>query len=695
MLQAAGDLVEHYPDGVWLVELAPLTSPELVAEKTAGVLGVRGQVDSSLENSLALFLRRKDALLLLDNAEHLIQTSAELVEHLLTYCPKLKILVTSREPLSIGGEATFQVPSLSLPAEKVTTEAELEASEAVQLFLERSRMVRPDFELTTSNAPAVAEIVRQLDGIPLALELAAARSRIMSAEQIADHLNDRFRLLVGGRRTALPKQQTLQALIDWSWNLLEEREKSLLRRLSVFSGGWSLEHAQQVASDAQLNEFAIIDSLEALVDKSLVTTGSLPGGTDRFDLLETIRQYARERLAEAGEDAVFGDRHASYFVGLVREAEAANTQMETVLSMEHLVRETDNFRAAFDWLEIHDPMLMLATAGKLMALSGQGYWSFSPPQARRWLERAIEIGRTAEIPEEERQERQIQLGLALGGLSFIGFVLGRHEEGAVAGAEAVSILRPLGESQPLAYALASQAFNLTYLGRLREAYEAGEEARKIARNLGDWVSLSIALGALAMATLMGSDFEKTHQHVAEGKALTEELGSSWIGPQILFTEGYLLANTGDLEGAEAVFREASQRFQDLGEPTGFYRSELAHALRRQGKWEQALPIYHESIQYFQDIGHEPAVANQLECFAYIATVLEKPKKAARLLGAAQAIRVRTASPINIPWEEAEYDLAMKQLAEVLGMADRDAALAEGRSMTLDEAVTLARAAGEA
>jgi predicted ATPase/class 3 adenylate cyclase len=650
LLQAAGHLVERFPDGVWLVELAPLTNPELVAEKTAAVLGVRGQADRSLADSLAVYLRRKETLLLLDNAEHLIQTSAELVEHLLTLCPKLKVLVTSREPLSIGGEATFQVPSLTLPAENVITEADLQASEAVQLFLERTWAVRPDFALATDNVPAVAEIVRQLDGIPLALELAAARLRVMSAEQIAARLNDRFRLLVGGRRTALPRQQTLQALIDWSWNLLAESEQVLLRRLSVFSGGWTLEDAQQVAGDAELDEFAVIDNLEALVEKSLVTTGSLPDGGERFNLLETIRQYARERLAEAGEDEVFGNRHAAYFVGLVREADAANTQMENVLWIKRLVQETDNFRAAFNWLEIHDPMLILATAGKLMVLGGQGFWSFSPPQARRWLERAIEIGRTAEIPEEERQER-----------------------------------------------LGSYAFNLNYLGRLSEAFEAGEEAREMARARGDGVELSIALGALGAATLMSEDFEKAHQYLREGKAVIEELGSSWVGPQILMMEGLLLTNTGDLEGAEAIYREADQRFQELGTPTQtiITRSELAHTLRRQEKWEEALPLYRETILYYRDMGHEPAVANQLECFAYIAIAQEEPTKAARLLGAAQASRERTNNPINIPWEKADYDQAMMQLAEILGGAERDAAVGEGRSMTLDEAVVLARTVGEA
>jgi predicted ATPase/class 3 adenylate cyclase len=697
MLQAASDLVERFPDGVWLVELAPLTNPELVTEKTAGVLGVRGLPDRSLVDSLAVYLRRKEILLLLDNAEHLIQTSAELAEHLLMLCTQLKILVTSRAPLSIGGEVTFQVPSLSLPAENVMTEAELEASEAVQLFLERSRAVRPDFELTTSNVPAVAEIVRQLDGIPLALELAAARSRVMSAEQIAARLDDRFRLLVGGRRTALPRQQTLLALIDWSWNLLEESEQVLLRRLSVFSGGWTLEDAQQVAGDAQLDEFAVIDNLEALVEKSLVATGSLPDGGDRFNLLESIRQYARERLVDADEDDALGDRHAAYFVGLIREAEAAHTQTETVAWIKRLVQEMDNFRAAFNWLQNHDPMLFLAAAGKLMLLGGQGYWSFSPPQARRWLERAIEIGRTAEVPEEERPEHQENLGRALGALSSVGNVQGRHEEGAAAGAEAVSILRPLGESQPLAYALGIYAMNLNFLGRLDEVYEAGEEAMEIARGLGDGVSLSAALGALGLATLMSGDFEKAHEYLKEGKASIGELGISLLGINILVGEGHLHALMGDLEGAEAIYREADQRFQELGDPTQtiIIRSELAHTLRGQGKWEQALTLYRETILFFQDIGHEPAVAHQLECFAYIAIALEEPERAARLLGVAQAIRERTNNPINLPWQKADYDQAMKQLAEILGSADRDAAVGEGRSMTLDEAVVLARTVSEA
>jgi predicted ATPase/class 3 adenylate cyclase len=692
MLQTASELVEQFPDGVWLVELAPHTSPELVVEKTAEVLGVRGQADRPLVDALVLYLRHKETLLLFDNVEHLILASAELAEHLLGACPGVKILVTSREALSIDGETTFRVPSLSLPAADVARAAELETAEAAQLFLERARAVQPDFKLNAGNVAAVAEIVRRLDGIPLALELAAARLKVMPAEGIAARLNDRFRLLVGGRRTALPRQQTLQALIDWSWNLLEDSEQILLRRLSVFSGGWILEDAQQVAGDAPLDEFAVLDNLEALVDKSLVATGSLLDGSGRFQLLESIRQYAQDRLSEAGEDETIGKRHAAYFAGLVRDTEAADTQVETLAWIKRLVRETDNFRAAFNWMEKHDPRQFLESAGKLILLDGQGFWSFSPPQARRWLERAIEIGRTAEAPEEMVQEYQLHLGLALGAMSSINFFLGRHEEGATAGAKALSILRQLGESRYLAFLIGIYAYNLNYLGRWSEAFEAGQEARELARAQKDWVALSIALAVLGLSTLMSGEIEKVYEYLRAGKAVIQELGSSWVGLTILMMEGRLFVISGDLESAESIYREANDGFQGYGEPAqmNITRSELAHTLRRQGKWEQALPLYRETILYFRDRGHEPAVANQLECFAYIAIAQEEPEKAGRLLGAAQAIRERRHNPIHLPWETADYENAVKQLSEMLGGAGRDAAIDEGRSLTLDAAVSLAR-----
>ncbi len=242
MLQVAEEVIEDYPDGVWLVELAPLTDPGLIPERVAAALNVQEQPGRKIFDTLADYLRRKELLLLLDNVEHIVPESAEFTERLLEHCSKFTILVTGREALFIDGETMIQIPPLSLPKEQQTPE-DIANSEGVQLFLERAGAVRPDFAITEQNGATIAEVVRRLDGIPLALELAAARLRMLTIEQIKEHLNDRFRLLTGGRRTALPRQQTLQALIDWSWQLLDQKERTLLRRLSVFSGGWNLEAA--------------------------------------------------------------------------------------------------------------------------------------------------------------------------------------------------------------------------------------------------------------------------------------------------------------------------------------------------------------------------------------------------------------------------------------------------------------------
>ncbi len=288
MLQAAEEVIEGYPDGVWLVELAPLTDPGLIPERVAAALNVQEQPGRKIFDTLVDYLSRKELLLLLDNVEHIVQESAEFTERLLERCPRITILVTGREALFIDGETMIQIPPLSLPKEQQAP-GDIASSEGVQLFLERARSVRPDFALTEKNAPTVADVVRRLDGIPLALELAAARLRMLTIEQIKDHLNDRFRLLTGGRRTALPRQQTLQALIDWSWQLLDQQERTLLRRLSVFSGGWNLEAAQTITGFEPLDELAVFDQMEQLINKSLVTVEYPPSGEARYSMLESIR----------------------------------------------------------------------------------------------------------------------------------------------------------------------------------------------------------------------------------------------------------------------------------------------------------------------------------------------------------------------------------------------------------------------
>ncbi|MFN8473690.1 MAG: adenylate/guanylate cyclase domain-containing protein [Anaerolineae bacterium] len=360
--QLAADLLTTFPDGAWLVELAPLADPALVLQTVAATFNLRERPGLALNDMLHGYLRHKRLLLLLDNCEHLVEACARLADTLLRVCPLLRVVASSREALGISGETIFRVPALSLPdADGATTDA-LRCSEAAQLFVERAAAAQPRFALTDRNAGAVAQICRRLDGIPLALELAAARVRVLSAEQIAARLDDRFRLLTGGSRTALPRQQTLRALIDWSYDLLPDEERALLRRLSVFVGGWTLEAAEAVTGDPDT-----LDRLAQLVDKSLVQVDE-DGGDARYGLLETIRQYARDRLLEAGDAEEVRDAHLRYFLGL---AEATSPGIAfpplgiaSQDSLDRCEREKDNLRAAMEWAVEKDPevSLRLATA---------------------------------------------------------------------------------------------------------------------------------------------------------------------------------------------------------------------------------------------------------------------------------------------------------------------------------------------
>ena len=295
-IQVGREVLPLFPHGVWLVELAPLADPALVPQTVIQVFGLQQNADRSPLTMLADYFREKTALLVLDNCEHLIDACAQLAEHLLRHCPEVRILASSREALGIEGEAAFRVPSLSLPPVDASTREALTHSEAAQLFLDRTAMAAPDWRLTDADAPVIAQICRRLDGIPLAIELAASRVKLLKMEQIAARLDDAFRLLTGGSRTALPRQQTLRATIDWSYNLLSEAERSALRRLSVFAGGWTLEAAEAICAGDDVDARDVLDLLTQLVNKSLVMVEHKQGESARYCLLETIRQYAHEKL---------------------------------------------------------------------------------------------------------------------------------------------------------------------------------------------------------------------------------------------------------------------------------------------------------------------------------------------------------------------------------------------------------------
>jgi predicted ATPase/class 3 adenylate cyclase len=684
MLQAAEEVTENYPDGIWLVELAPLTDPKLIPERVAAALNVQEQPGHRMLDTLVEYLRRKELLLLLDNVEHLVRECAEFAEHLLKNCLKLKILVTGREALFITGETTLQIPSLSLPAiEGDVTPEKIRTSEGVQLFLERARAVQPDFTLNPQNAASIAEIVLRLDGIPLALELAAARLRMLNVEQIAERLNDRFRLLTGGRRTALPRQQTLQALIDWSWNLLDEQEHVLLRRLSVFAGGWALEAAQAVSGFNPLNEFDVFDLMEQLINKSLITVQHLPEGKARYGMLESIRQYAQNKLFEAGEGNTLRERHVDYFISLVDLYDQQALGPEFYNWLNRFALEGDNLRAVMEWIAEDRPGLTLHFTGKLLQFEAS--W-INYREARSWLEPAIEQARTL-LEENTTDISMIDFIRALASLGWLLVTHGDMIQGLSILDESINLARKHEELRILAFALGMKAqamgSNVTW-----EIIAQLEEIIEICRQRGYEMELILALFSVGQAYLVKGDVEKGQRRITEVIELVEKHDVLFIKAWVYYVQAIKARMTQDLSEAERYYLIAIEGNERLGNQrlatTG--RSELAHLYRQEGRMEEALAIYRQTILSWQEQGHQAAVAHQLECFAYIAIMRESFAYAAQLLGAAQIARERTNSPSTEPQEIAEKEQAIRQLEVEIGKGELDRLINKGQLMSLDEAV---------
>jgi predicted ATPase/DNA-binding SARP family transcriptional activator len=392
-LRVARQEVGLFSDGVWLVELAPLADPALVETSLAAALGVRQQSGPLIE-ALKRRLDASQLLVVLDNCEHLVGACAELTRDLLSSCGQLRILATSREPLKVAGEVTWLVPGLELPDASTLASPELNRYAAIRLFVERAAAARPAFALESEGAEAVALLCRRLDGIPLAIELAAARTRALSAEEILRRLDDRFRLLTGGARGALQRQQTLRATVDWSHELLDEAERVLFRRLSVFAGGWTLADAEAVCADQQLPVDAVCDVLCELVAKSLVVTDSAVTGATRYRMLETLRDYASERLTAADERHPAARRHFSHFLELAEQVYEQQQTRGSAAGLELLVAQQDNIRAGLAFAQDADSagLLRLATAAEQLWLAGR------ITEGRRWLEEAL-----ADAPEPTRE----------------------------------------------------------------------------------------------------------------------------------------------------------------------------------------------------------------------------------------------------------------------------------------------------
>jgi predicted ATPase/class 3 adenylate cyclase len=798
-LRAAASLLYAFPDGVWLVELAPLADPSLVPLTVAGALGLHETPGKPIPRMLVDHVGARRLLLILDNCEHVVEEAAALAGLLLQSCPNLQILATSREILGTQGETPFRVPSLSLPGPQNTTLSDLAGCESVRLFVDRARTAQPGFSLTEINAPVVARICQRLDGIPLAIELAAARARVLTVEQIAARLDDAFRLLTGGSRTVLSRHQTLRALIDWSYNLLSPDERALYTRLSVFAGGFILEAAEYVCSDPsagsredsgaaagiELEPEAVLDLLTQLVDKSLVialeASGPLEANTDgpgpeappetRYRMLETIRQYARDKLHDTGGGGAVRDRHLAYFLLLAEEAEPYLRRGSQVAWLDRLDAELDNIRLALEWSQarrVDEGLRLAASLLWFWHIRGHGR------EGIEWLEHLLAAGKRAAVPESPLYTRLIRARalVAAGFLTQFQFGTGRdvelleeavellrqagpagrrwlgvallflskplrdHDQRVQLMADALPLLREAGDPLYLAeysmdlggilvgenkFSQATAAFleslawreesqDLDGLGTAALALgdmalfrrDFAECTRLYEKSLACYQKVknrnmeSLLLSRLGNIDLLTGNFTQAAEHFAAGIALNQQTGDRLGMVNSLFDLGRLELNVNE-------FRRASRRFAEIasiGAELGSKEAELIGLLfqglaaKEMGELHEAEEFTRRTIDFWRGLGKtafSPGfTAGNLDTLAVL-LLDRRPELAARVFSAIDQVGLVT-HELNTPVEVVLFENARVAIRQALGEERYAAAAADGKKLSIEQALELVFAA---
>jgi predicted ATPase/class 3 adenylate cyclase len=679
-LQVAADMLDQFQQGVWFVELASLTNPDLIPQTILFTFGIPEQPGLSVLQSLQDYLHEKKLLLVLDNCEHLIQACARIVNALLSSSPTLVILATSREALGVHGEMLWHVPSLSLPdIKKLPALERMSQYEAVHLFIERATLVQPHLQVTNENAPAIAQICFRLDGIPLAIELAAARVKTLDVEQIAKRLDDRFRLLTGGSRTVLERHQTLRAAIDWSYNLLPSDEQLLLCRLSVFAGGWTLEAAEQVcAGDHDVSSYDVFDLLSHLVDKSLVILDET-----RYRLLETTRQYADGKLLEAKEDESVRDRHLIYFLELAGQADKEIHGPSQVEWMHRLERDHDNFRAALDWsVSTGKTEFALRLLGSLSWAWGWGGY-FSEMQS--WFDKMRGLPDASAHPALYARllnhlGRQIWLS---GDLHRAEALL--EESRALWVKLSVEGERGLAETLDL----------LGWVVRSREgdnklAQSLFQQGFELYQKHGDQWGMSIAMADWANTVFMEGRHSEAEQLYRKSLAKFQELGDKWGVAYVLGDWGEMARFLGDVERAGRFYEQSLEIRRELGyrrmvEITLF---NLAWIRLRTGDYEKARALFEESLELSREENFRFWLVIYLAGFASVLAVTGRLEKAARLFGAFEAL-LESTGRIMDPADQKEFDDYVAVVRQRLDQAAFEQAWAQGRAMTSEEAIEFA------
>lgn len=684
-LEIARLILGRFSDGVWFVELAPVSDAMLIPQTLVSVFNLREDRHRSTLEVLTDYLRAKKLLLVLDNCEHLIEAAALCSETLLQACPQLCILATSREALGINGEFAYRVPSLTTPNPDQLPELEqLEQMDSIRLFLDRAVISKSSFSLTKDNASALAQICYRLDGIPLAIELAAARIKMLSPEQIASRLDDRFRLLTGGSRTALPRQQTLRAMIDWSYSLLSEEEKTLFRRLAVFVGGWTLEAAEAVCSEER-SGFDVLELLTRLVDKSLVITEESIHGI-RYHRLETIRQYSREKFFETDEVETIRDQHLDHFVHfaeLVDENLKGGNQMVWQALMSD---EQDNLRAALQWGLTRNPKHALRIVGAANLFWTAGGYS---AEGFRWTQRALQAVEKGSLNGGEDTLRV--RAKALCGLTRLFLSLGDNLNARQVAEESVNLYRQTTDQLGLAFALVILAYPLLFLGERALAESALQESYAIAKEAGDVYLICRSLNMLARVIVdLYHDLDLSQRYIEESYHRAREAGLQSQEAQASSIRGSIAMGRNDYESARAHYQEAVRVYDEIGARFNVIleKSNLAHMERTLGNYEAALDYYRDTITAFRDIGQSGAVAHQLECFGFIALAQNQASRAVQLFASASALREQANTPMT-PTELTYFDQQIGSARQQMAANEFNSVWSQGSSMSMEQAVAFA------
>jgi predicted ATPase/DNA-binding SARP family transcriptional activator/DNA-binding CsgD family transcriptional regulator len=638
-VEVARHLVDQYPDGVWLLELAALSDGSLVESELARLLGVRVPPNRPLAEVLAEALSTKQMLLILDNCEHLLDACAALIETLLVASPGLHVLATSRVALGVKGELHWRVPAFSLPpAGWLPPIEDVAQYESVRLFTERARYRQPEFELTSHNVQAVVEICRRLGGIPLAIELATARIPVLAPHQIAARLDDALGLLTGGGRVTAPRHRTLRGALDWSFHLLSDRERVLLARLSVFAGGWTLEAAEAVGAGGAVRPTDVLDVLSDLVSSSLVVVETGPGEVARYAFLEPVRQYARERLKESGEEEAARQEHARFFLALAEQAEPELKGTLQVEWLERLEREHDNLRAALAWALERDPALGLRLAGLL-----SGFWHMHSHHSEglSWLERGL--ANSSALPASVRAK-------------------------AFSGAGVLARLQ----------------------ADYKRAAELHEESLALRRELGDKAGIAASLHNLGAVALYEADYERSGTLYEQSLAMYRDLGDKRGVAYSLGSLGVAALERGDHSSAAALLEESVSVLRELGDKVGLARSieNLAAVVIARGDYDQARSLYAESLQLFSEAGDKVSVAACLEGLALVAGRQGALTRAALLSASAASLRAASNAPLP-PSNLADYAGTVSAARAELGEEAFAKAWARGEEMTLEQVVEYA------